>query len=106
MVEGVSDRTAAEKLRGSYLKIPPEKLTPLPEGRYYHFQLMGLKVLTEEGEVLGRVEEVLDTGSNLVLTVGRGRDELLLPFIDDVILDVDLEAGAVTVRLMEGLRGG
>jgi len=102
-VEGVTDRTSAEALRGGFLKIRQEELTPLPPGRYYHFQLAGLSVHTGEGEDLGTVEEVIPTGSNLVLVVrNRGR-EVLLPFIDDVILDVDLDAGKITVRLLEGL---
>lgn len=103
-VEGVTDRTAAEKLRGSYLKIRAEDLVPLAPGRYYQFQLLGLNVVTETGESLGHVEEILPTGGNLVLAVRDGEKEVLLPYIDDVVLKVDVETGRMTVRLMEGLR--
>jgi 16S rRNA processing protein RimM len=100
---GVTDRDAAEALRGSFLKIEEEDLTPLPPGRFYHYQLVDLSVVTDEGRDLGRVAEVIPTGGNLVLDVRGGGGEVLLPFIDDVILDVDLEAGKITVHLLEGL---
>ena len=103
ILPGVTDRDAAEALRGSFLKIEEERLAPLPPGRFYHFQLVGLSVLTDEGEELGRVKEVIPTGGNLVLDVRGGGREVLLPFIDDVILDVDLEAAKITVHLLEGL---
>ena len=102
-LEGVADRNDAEGLRGSWLKIGEDELTPLPSGRYYQFELLGLAVVTEEGEALGEVEEIMPTGGNLVLAVRRGGREVLLPFIDDVVLEVDLEARRMTVRLLEGL---
>ena len=60
-------------------------------------------MLTEEGERLGKVEELIDTGSNLVLVVKKGKREVLLPYIDDVVLRVDPEGGKMTVRLLDGL---
>jgi 16S rRNA processing protein RimM len=102
-IKGVEDRTAAEALRGGLLKIEEDNVAPLPEGRYYHFQLVGLEVFTEFGERLGDVKEVLPTGGNLVLVVHDGVREVLLPFIDDVVREVDREAGRITVHLLEGL---
>lgn len=102
-VEGVADRTGAEGLRGGFLKVGQKELTPLPAGQYYHFQLIGLAAVTDDGRKLGKVEEVMPTGSNLVLTVRDSGSEVLLPFIDDVILDVDLEGGTLTVHLLPGL---
>jgi 16S rRNA processing protein RimM len=101
--EGVTDRTAAESLRGCTLNVDAEDLIPLPEGEYYDFQLLGLAVVTDEGEELGRVAEVAPTGSNLVLIVRDGKREVLLPFIDDVVREVDLEGGRMKVHLLEGL---
>jgi len=103
LLPGVADRDAAEALRGSFLKVEEGNLTPLPPGRFYHFQLVDLSVVTDEGLDLGRVEEVIPTGGNMVLVVRGGGREVLLPFIDDVILDVDLEAAKITVHLLEGL---
>ena len=101
--EGVADRTAAESLRGSTLNVNAEDLIPLPEGEYYDFQLVGLAVVTDEGEDLGRVAEVMATGGNLVLIVRDGEREVLLPFIDDVVREVDLAGGLMKVHLLEGL---
>lgn len=101
--EGVEDRTAAESLRGSTLNVDAEDLVPLPDGEYYDFQLLDLAVVTDEGENLGRVADVMATGGNLVLIVRDGEKEVLLPFIDDVVRDVDLEGGRMKVHLLEGL---
>jgi 16S rRNA processing protein RimM len=101
--DGVMDRTAAESLRGSILNVAAEDLIPLPDGEYYDFQLVDLAVVTDEGENLGRVAEVMATGSNLVLIVRDGEREVLLPFIDDVVREVDLEGGRMKVHLLEGL---
>jgi 16S rRNA processing protein RimM len=103
VLDGVSDRTAAEGLRGSFLKIEEEDIRSLPEGQYYHHELMGLLVVSEEGTALGEVKGVLPTGSNLVLEVHDGSREVLIPFIDDVVRNVDLDAGRMTVHVIPGL---
>ena len=83
----------------------PEASSPvLPEGEYYHYQLIGLRVLTEDGEDLGQVREILETGSNDVYVVSGESDELLLPALAEVILKVEVTEGVMVVRLMEGLR--
>jgi 16S rRNA processing protein RimM len=102
-LKGMTDRTAADGLRGSTLNVAADDLIPLPDGKYYDFQFIDLAVVTDEGENLGRVAEVMGTGSNLVLIVRDGEREVLLPFIDDVVREVDLEGGRIKVHLMEGL---
>jgi 16S rRNA processing protein RimM len=103
-IEGCEDRDAAEKFRGNELLIPTPIAEPLPEGVYYRWQILGLAVDEEAGRHLGTVAEILETGANDVYII-RGDDnrELLLPAIEDVILEVDLEAGKLLVRLPEGL---
>ena len=76
----------------------------LPEGEYFHYQLLGLRVLTEEGEDLGRLNEILETGSNDVYVVSNDTVELLIPALTDVIRKVDLDEGVMVVRLLDGLR--
>jgi 16S rRNA processing protein RimM len=105
-MEGCTDRTAAEALVGSLVRISRDRLPPLPEGEYLWEDLLGLEVLDEGGAPLGRVVEIFPTGSNEVLVVrDGGGEEILLPAIREVGREVDLEGGRLRVRLMEGLRG-
>ena len=102
----IHDRDRAEDLRGSYLRVPGSRLAELAEGEYYLFQLTGLTVVTDQGQELGPVKEVLQTGANDVYIVDTNRGELLLPATAEVIKQVDLEAGRLTVHLLPGLMPG
>ncbi len=102
-VSGVSDRAGADLLRERYVMIPLEDAIPLEDGEFYLFQAIGLAVQTEDGEPIGTVTEILETGANDVFLVHGPRGEILLPFIDDCVLDIDIEAGIMTVTLLEGL---
>jgi 16S rRNA processing protein RimM len=101
--EGYEDRTAAEGLRGLLVQIPIEEAMPLPEGEYYTHDLIGLAVVTVEGETLGRVNDILFTNANEVYVVVGPRGQILLPAIADVVERIDLSAGQIVVRLMDGL---
>jgi len=101
---GVNTPEAAAKLRHLLVQIPVSEAMPLPEGQYYHYQVIGLEVFTPQGEFLGRVTEILPTGSNDVYVVRGDQGEILLPAIADVILEVDLANGRMVVELMEGMR--
>ncbi|HSR22044.1 MAG TPA: ribosome maturation factor RimM [Candidatus Eisenbacteria bacterium] len=94
---GVDTRTDAETLRGRYLEVPDEALRPLPEGRWYHHQLIGLAVRSGAGKDLGTLTEVVTRPANDVWVARRDGHELLVPVIPDAVLGVDLEAGTVTV---------
>jgi 16S rRNA processing protein RimM len=97
-LSGIDSRSAAEELRGALLEVPESDLTPLPEGQYYRFQVIGLEVRTPEGRSLGRVAEILSTGSNDVYVVRGGPRELLIPAIEDVVKEVDVEGGRLVVE--------
>lgn len=100
----VNDRNQAELLRGQEITVTPEQVSPPPQGSYYHFQVLGLNVLSHEGENLGKIQEIIETGANDVYVVHlEGRRDVLIPALEDVILDVDLERGSMTVRLPDGL---
>jgi len=103
---GCDDRDAAEGLRGMLVQVPLEDAVPLEEGEYYHFQLMGLRVETEDGQWLGQLVEVLSTGANDVYIVRGPRGELLLPAVDDVVRELDLASKRMVVRLMRGMLAG
>jgi 16S rRNA processing protein RimM len=100
----VEDRTQAERLRGRELTIPLDQVKPLPGGSYYHFQVLGMGVWSERGEYLGKVTEILSTGGGHdVYVIGSGgQKDLLLPAIDGVILDVDVQENRMIVRPLEG----
>ena len=104
-LDSVQDRTTAESLHGALLTVHEDDLAELPEDVFYHFQLIDMDVVSEEGERLGRIAEILETPGNDVYLVRKPdcRD-LLLPAIRDVVLDVDVESARVTVRLLPGLR--
>lgn len=93
-----------EKFKGSLLKIEAKEQQPLEEGEYYYHEIIGCKVVTEEGEELGLVSEVLTPGANdvWVVSLPKGK-QLLLPVIDDVILNVDIANKTIRIHLMEGL---
>jgi 16S rRNA processing protein RimM len=102
-LDGIEDRDAAARLRGSSVWMPSEKMRKLPEGEYYWRDIIGLQVLTEENEILGRIEAVFPTGSNDVYVCrGAGR-EIMLPAIGDVVRKIDTDRGVMVVRLLEGL---
>lgn len=100
---GLDTREAVEELRGLYVQIPIAQAMPLGPGEYYEHQILGLEVWTEQGRFLGRISEILVTGSNDVYVVSDGGKELLLPALRDVVREVDLGQGRMLVRLLEGL---
>ena len=103
-LDAANDRTQAEALRGEELTVLPEQVEPLPDGMFYHFQILDMRVVTDNGENLGIVSEIIVTGSNDVYVVHEeGRRDILIPAIPDVVLDVDLEEGAMTVSPPDGL---
>jgi 16S rRNA processing protein RimM len=95
---GVDDRNSAEALDGRYVAAPREEL-PVPEGNeFYWGDLIGLEVENENGERLGRVANLLETGSHAVLVVQVGDKERLLPFVATVVKQVDLQARCIRVE--------
>ncbi|MBN2305725.1 MAG: 16S rRNA processing protein RimM [Anaerolineae bacterium] len=104
-LEGISDRSAADRLRGLYVMVAFDDAVPLEEGEFYLFQAIGWDVYTEDGEFLGQVAEIIETGANDVYVVNGPRGEILLPAIDECVVDIDIDAGRMTVRLMDGLLG-
>lgn len=100
---GITTREAAEELRNLFVEIPQSEVAPLPEGQFYHFQIVGLRALTEAGEDLGTVADVITTGANDVYLVQGPRGEILIPAIEDIVRSIDLEAGTLTVAPPTGL---
>ncbi|MEC0167930.1 ribosome maturation factor RimM [Paenibacillus graminis] len=103
---GYTNINQIEKYKGSLLKVPSEDLVELPENEYYFHQIVGCEVYTDEddSQPLGTIKEILQPGANDVWVVkpAKGQD-ILIPVINDVVLDVDIQAKKITVHLMEGL---
>ena len=96
-VDGISDRDAASGLIGCDIAIERDSMPSPADGSYYWSDLEGLKVVHRDGTELGRVAYLLETGANDVL-VTEGERERLIPFVSkEVILDVDIAAGVITV---------
>ncbi len=96
--EGLEDRDAVNPLFNCEIAIPPDRLPPPAEGEFYWNTLIGLEVINREGESLGRVEGLIETGGHDVLVV-RGERERLIPFVGGVYIDaVEPEAGRIRVQ--------
>ena len=100
---GCDDRNTADELRGMLVQVPIEEAVPLEEDEYYHFQIIGMQVETESGESLGQVVDVLETGANDVYVVRGPRGEVLLPAVDEVVIELDLGSRRMVVRLLPGM---
>ena len=102
--KGINTVEQAEKLRNSYLEVDREQAIPLNEGEYFIADLIGLEVYSDEGKLIGKVDDIYNTGANDIYVV---KDDLgkqtLLPGIKDVIKNVDLEKGQIIVHLIPGL---
>jgi len=92
-LEGVEDRDAAEALRDVVAVVPVDEAAPLPPGRYYEHQLLGLRVLTPDGEELGTVTEIIPGPSNDVYVAGP----YLIPATHDAVLRLDPAEGVLVV---------
>ena len=103
-LKGIDTIEEAEKYREDYLKINRNKEEKLPEDTYYIVDLIGLDIYTEDGELLGKLDDIFSTGSNDVYVVKNGEGkQILLPAISDVIKNIDLEQKKIVVNLIEGL---
>lgn len=103
-LKGYNNINEVERYKGWSLKVPENDRVPLSEGEYYVRDIVGCKVVTDEGQTLGVIVDVLSPGANdvWVVEMTNGK-QLLLPVIDDVILHVDVASKYVQVHLMEGL---
>lgn len=102
-LSGVTNRTAAEQLRGQIITVDEAGLPPLEEGQYYYHQILGLRVETPAGELLGEVRDILATGANDVYIVTSAKGELMVPAVEDVVLKLAPEEGLMVVQLLPGM---
>lgn len=103
-LKGINTPEEADLLRGSYLIINREDEEPLEEGTYYIVDLLGSEVYTDEDVLLGKLEDIYNTGSNDIYVVKNelGK-QVLLPAISDVIKNIDIKNKKITVHIVSGL---
>ena len=102
--KGIETVENAEKLRNSFVEIDRADAIPLEEGQYFIADLLGLDVFLDTGEKLGVLEDIYNTGSSDIYVVKNelGK-QFLLPYIDEVIKQINLEEGKIIVHIKEGL---
>jgi 16S rRNA processing protein RimM len=102
--EGYDNINLVEKFKGALIKIPESQLGELEEGEYYFHEIIGCTVVTNTGETIGTVKEILTPGANDVWVVkAKGGKEILIPYIAEVVTDVNVKDKIITIHPMEGL---
>ncbi|MCK4726128.1 MAG: 16S rRNA processing protein RimM [Anaerolineales bacterium] len=102
--EGYNTSDDLGGFRNQYVYIDTKEIPDLPAGDYYHHQLIGLQVISESEQQIGTVVEILVTGANDVLVVQQNDNkEVLLPFVDDYLIEVNLNIGYLKMRILPGL---
>lgn len=102
--EGYHNINEVEQFKDSLIKIPESQLEELEEGEFYYHEIIGCSVVTEEGEEVGKIKEILSPGANDVWVIQRkGGKDLLIPYIEEVVKEIDIENKQVKIHVMEGL---
>jgi 16S rRNA processing protein RimM len=103
-LRGYDTPETAGRFRNQWVYVKAKDVPPLPEGQHYKYEMIDLDVVDDNGNALGKLAEILETGANDVYIVrDEAGKEILLPAIPSVILNVDMEARIIKVHLLEGL---
>ena len=100
---GYDTPEAAGELRGLMIEIPLAEAMPLGPAEYYEHQIIGLEAWTVDGEYLGTVDDILYPGSADVYVIKGGEKEILIPAIESIVVEIDLDSGRILIQPMEGL---
>ncbi|MFC4320205.1 ribosome maturation factor RimM [Litchfieldia salsa] len=102
--EGFDNVNQVEVFKNALIKVPEEQLTELDEGEFYFHQIIGCTVITESGEEIGKITEVLTPGANDVWVVkGKNGKEILIPYIEDIVKEINIDEKRIRIEVMEGL---
>ena len=103
-LEGYADMDQVAALTNQLLYVSTDSLPPLPEGEYYHHQLLGLRVEDKTGQALGHISDILETGAtNVYVVKSEEGKELLIPAVEPFVQEIDLEKGVMRVNPPEWL---
>jgi 16S rRNA processing protein RimM len=100
---GVTSLAQAQALRDCILAVEEQLLPPLAEGEFYHYQIVGLKVFTTTGELIGTIVHVFFSGGHDVWVVRHGEKEHMIPVTDEVVRAIDIPGGRVVIEPLAGL---
>ena len=103
LFHGVENRDQAEQLVGLEILIDKSRLPQLEEGEYYWFEIIGMAVYEENGNHLGNISSIIETGSNDVYVTRNGEEEILIPALESVVIKIDRDSRKMLVRLPDGL---
>lgn len=103
LLEDINDMSIAETFRDSYISILEDQLRELPEDSYYIFDLEDMEVYSEDGEYLGKIKEIYQTGANDVYEITNENKSFLIPAVKDVVKKVDVENKRMVINVIEGL---
>jgi len=101
-LDGVDSIEVADGFRGLDAFVPESEVPPLPEGEYYHYQILGLPVYTQGGRLLGKVEDIFTAGEKDVYVVRGDGEEYLVPVNDDSVEEIDVKKGLIRLKGLEG----
>jgi 16S rRNA processing protein RimM len=102
-IEGIDTEDEAERITGAPVEIHHSQLFALDEGEYYHFQLVGLRVETTDGDFIGEISEILTMASADVYVVKGKEGDILIPAIDEIVKSVNPEQGILVIEPVDGL---
>jgi len=100
---GIDNREHADALRGLYLEVAKADLPEIAEDTYYYYQLIGMRVVTTGGEELGKIDEIRSAGGNDVFVVRDQMREVLIPAVDEIVVEVDVAVGRMVIETVPGL---
>lgn len=103
LFDGINTPEQVSEFSGQLVQTSVNNLPAKDEDEYFYFELIGMEVFTKSGRHLGKITEIMATGANDVFVVNGDAGEVLIPFIDDVVLEIDLASKKVLVDPMEGL---
>ncbi|MGY3724430.1 16S rRNA processing protein RimM [Granulicatella balaenopterae] len=104
--EGYPRIEDVEVFRDGLLKVAESDLSELEDDEFYYHEIVGLDIYTDEGELLGKVKEILSPGANdvwVVKAVAKGKKDILIPYIEPVVKEINLAEGKVVITVIEGL---
>lgn len=102
-LKDVDTRNKAEEFRGTFLYITKEQAVDLPEGAYFYYELVGMKVQDEDHNFIGTVKDVVDYPAQRLFILDVDDNDVLIPDVDEIVKDIDSQKQTITIHLIEGL---